>query len=189
LTIPCYIVPIDQTTIKTLYIFVEIAIDSFHLAQTVRLNFPDDRQLFHETLLYPEEMNRQKLPGTRFEPIRHLRITSQTSDVSDTNADDDISPNSTTSSYEPTRLALVSTIQFVSALQRLKEDITTTHKEPAGLIHESLTSTAENNELAVLQLKLWTGRYEVTIPRSKPLSPGELLGCTAPRLNDVDALL
>lgn len=31
--------------------------------------------------------------------------------------------------------------------------------------------------------------YQVTIPQSKPLSPGEVLGCTAPSVPDVDILL
>ncbi|KDQ29104.1 hypothetical protein PLEOSDRAFT_1063861 [Pleurotus ostreatus PC15] len=117
------LVPMDQTTIKTLYVFVEIGIDSTHLVQTIRANFPDTRNEFHEALLDDEEA-RSKLA-------------------------------------EATRLALVSTIQFVAALQHLKEQLTI----------------------------LNTGRYDVTIPRAKPLSPGEILGCTAPQLGDVDAIL
>lgn len=31
--------------------------------------------------------------------------------------------------------------------------------------------------------------YEVTIPQSKPLSPGEILGCTAPVVEDVDTII
>ncbi|KAF7433295.1 Diphthamide biosynthesis protein 1 [Pleurotus ostreatus] len=117
------LVPMDQTTIKTLYVFVEIGIDSTHLVQTIRANFPDTRNEFHEALLDDEEA-RSKIA-------------------------------------EATRLALVSTIQFVAALQHLKEQLTI----------------------------LNTGRYDVTIPRAKPLSPGEILGCTAPQLGDVDAIL
>ncbi|KXN87892.1 Diphthamide biosynthesis protein 1 [Leucoagaricus sp. SymC.cos] len=122
------LVPVDQTSIKTLYVFVEIGIDSSHLHQSIRLNFPSDRQSFRERLLDAEESNRPARP------------------------------------FEPTRLTLVSTIQFVAALQKLKEDLST-------------------------EDKFWTGAYEATIPRSKPLSPGEILGCTAPFLKDVDALI
>lgn len=50
-------------------------------------------------------------------------------------------------------LALVSTIQFVAALQ------------------------GSSKELADLG-------YEVSIPQAKPLSPGEILGCTSPKLED-----
>jgi 2-(3-amino-3-carboxypropyl)histidine synthase len=31
--------------------------------------------------------------------------------------------------------------------------------------------------------------YTVLIPQSKPLSPGEILGCTSPKLNDMDAIV
>lgn len=36
---------------------------------------------------------------------------------------------------------------------------------------------------------MWRGKYSATIPQARPLSPGEILGCTAPILNDVDALI
>ncbi|XP_071849195.1 2-(3-amino-3-carboxypropyl)histidine synthase subunit 1-like isoform X4 [Apostichopus japonicus] len=56
-----------------------------------------------------------------------------------------------------TSLALVSTIQFVAAIQAASRDL--------------------------------TEDYKVTIPQSKPLSPGEILGCTAPRLAALDAII
>jgi 2-(3-amino-3-carboxypropyl)histidine synthase len=31
--------------------------------------------------------------------------------------------------------------------------------------------------------------YEVTLPQSRPLSPGEILGCTAPVISDVDIFI
>jgi 2-(3-amino-3-carboxypropyl)histidine synthase len=37
---PLRAVPVDTTTIKTLYVFVEISVDRAHLAASVRLNFP-----------------------------------------------------------------------------------------------------------------------------------------------------
>ncbi|PCH41136.1 diphthamide synthesis protein [Wolfiporia cocos MD-104 SS10] len=185
------LVPIDQTSIKTLYVFVEIAIDSSHLLQTVRLNFPNDRRRFHEALLDDEESASQISAGHFLTQSNHLRIEGPSSaDLVDEGAD---SSASQSPSYEPTRLALVSTIQFVAALSRLKDDLTAEYTDsasirpPVGMIEGS--SEAEPNELAVGQPKLWAGKYEATIPRSKPLSPGEILGCTAPRLGDVDALL
>uniref|UniRef100_A0A8C0J7G0 2-(3-amino-3-carboxypropyl)histidine synthase subunit 1 n=1 Tax=Chelonoidis abingdonii TaxID=106734 RepID=A0A8C0J7G0_CHEAB len=55
-------------------------------------------------------------------------------------------------------LALVSTIQFVSALQAASQEL--------------------------------RSEYKVTIPQCKPLSPGEILGCTSPRLGpDTDAVV
>ncbi|KAJ7781499.1 putative diphthamide synthesis protein-domain-containing protein [Mycena metata] len=175
------LVPMDQTSIKTLYIFVEIAIDSVHLAQSVRLNFPDDRQVFHEALLDSEESDSKIPAGRQIGPATsHLRIEGPTSvDGQD----------AASGTREPTKLALVSTIQFVAALQRLKEDLSSEHEalnstQPLGLLAEASTSTIDAPKTS-----FWRGKYDATIPRSKPLSPGEILGCTAPRLGDVDALI
>ena len=186
-------VPIDQTTIKTLYVFVEIAIDSSHLVQTIRLNFPNDRQRFHESLLESEEQRAQLPAGHLLNGGGHLRIEGPPSDGDDSGNSAELHP-SPSPSHEVTRLALVSTIQFVSALSNLKDELSveSTHAEvplmPAGLIEGPTDSSSEPSQ-AVGMPRLWTGKYDVTIPRSKPLSPGEILGCTAPQLNDVDALL
>ncbi|KAG9317254.1 diphthamide synthesis protein [Chiua virens] len=163
------LVPIDQTSIKTLYVFVEIAIDSAHLADTVRMNFPSDRATFYEQLINSEENDASIIAGQQIGKTRYLRI--QGSSFGSDAPKHKCSEQSPRMSPEvPTRLALVSTIQFVSALQKLKEDLALGH----GGHEES---------------SFWTGRYDATIPRSKPLSPGEILGCTAPILDEVDALL
>ncbi|KAI0939242.1 hypothetical protein AcV5_000712 [Taiwanofungus camphoratus] len=188
------LVPIDQTTIKTLYVFVEIAIDSSHLAQTIRLNFPNDRRIFYEALINSEESDSQIPTGRHLTQDHHLRIEGPSSCRTD--AEPDTSTASVCSSlpFEPTRLALVSTIQFVSALSQLKDDLTTecsdSHTTPqlAGMI-DGPSQISETDQAAIRHPKLWTGKYEATIPRSKPLSPGEILGCTAPRLGDVDTLI
>uniref|UniRef100_A0A8B9Q379 2-(3-amino-3-carboxypropyl)histidine synthase subunit 1 n=1 Tax=Apteryx owenii TaxID=8824 RepID=A0A8B9Q379_APTOW len=55
-------------------------------------------------------------------------------------------------------LALVSTVQFVSALQAASQEL--------------------------------RSQYKVCVPQCKPLSPGEILGCTSPRLaQDTDAIV
>lgn len=56
------------------------------------------------------------------------------------------------------KLALVSTIQFVSTLHSVAKEL-----QHIG--------------------------YEIKIPQSKPLSPGEILGCTAPKLDDDYSLI
>jgi 2-(3-amino-3-carboxypropyl)histidine synthase len=58
-----------------------------------------------------------------------------------------------------TRLAFVSTIQFVHALHTAAQELRT-----AGYTH-------------------------ISVPQIRPLSPGEVLGCTSPRITDVDALM
>lgn len=93
------LIPIDQTSsIKVLYIFVDIKIDPSHFIETIKVNFPSK-----------------------------------------------------------THLALVSTIQFVTTLH----------------------SVAKNLRIE---------EYMVTVPQTKPLSPGEILGCTAPKLQ-ADAIV
>ncbi|KAF8232465.1 diphthamide synthesis protein [Tricholoma matsutake] len=186
------LVPMDQTSIKTLYIFVEIAIDSSHLAQSVRLNFPSDRQHFREALLESEEKDHKIPIGTQIGPSL-LRIEGPPS--SDRSRDKDSALS--ISNGEPTRLALVSTIQFVTALQKLKEDLTQEARDLASaqstsrflLDQTNSTTTEDEASSSGPGAKSWSGKYEAMIPRSKPLSPGEILGCTAPRLGDVDALI
>jgi 2-(3-amino-3-carboxypropyl)histidine synthase len=173
----------DQTTIKTLYVFVEISIDSTHLTQSVRLNFPSNRKRFYETILDSEETDRKIPAGSQIGRPRHLTV--ERSDPSNI-------PVSDSPSEEHTRLALVSTIQFVAALQHLKEDLSIEYRQSQEP-HSPLLLQSSQEEAATeadpRQSQFWNGKYEASIPRSKPLSPGEILGCTAPRLGDVDALM
>ncbi|KAJ3502861.1 hypothetical protein NLJ89_g8697 [Agrocybe chaxingu] len=113
------LVPMDQTSIKTLYVFVEIGIDSAHLAKTIRMNFPDDREIFHRNLLDNEETRAQIPIGSQIGVSRSLRLEHSSCSTGEPNEEPSVSTSSS-----PTRLALVSTIQFVAALQRLKEDLT-----------------------------------------------------------------
>ena len=84
------------TSIKTLYVFVDIGIDVKHFVDTVRKNFEPD-----------------------------------------------------------TSIILVATIQFMSSLQASKKEL---EKD-----------------------------YSITIPQSRPLSPGEVLGCTSPKVTPANS--
>ena len=175
---------------------MEIAIDASHLVQTIRLNFPNDRQRFYESLLDSEEENAKIPAGRPLVSGGPLRIEGPVAEegssaeragsVQDSSLD--------TPPRELTRLALVSTIQFVSALSHLKDELSVEcsdvdiPKLPVGLIEGPSDGSYDPGQIPG-KPRLWTGRYDVSIPRSKPLSPGEILGCTAPQLNDVDALL
>lgn len=134
------------------------------------MNFPDDKDTFHSNLLDSEEERAQIPIGTKIGVSRNLLLQHESS-----SSEKSEKVESTPAS--PTRFALVSTIQFVAALQRLKEDLSAPVSAPSPM---ASSSTSRN---------FWSGKYEAVIPRSKPLSPGEILGCTAPRLNDVDALM
>lgn len=154
------------------------------------MNFPDDRETFHSNLLDSEEASARIPIGNQVRVGRNLRIVG-TSDGSkeSTLPKDDV----TLSTHPPTKLALVSTIQFVAALQRLKEDLSVTSPEdlssPVNLLGNEASPDVVGDTTESTRSAFWTGKYEAIIPRSKPLSPGEILGCTAPRLEDVDALL
>ena len=95
------LIPVDVTKIKTLYVFVDISIDTGHLVATVERNFQVGKTI-----------------------------------------------------------AIVGTIQFNATLHKVKEPL-----ERAG--------------------------FKVLIPQISPLSKGEILGCTSPKLSkaDVDLIL
>lgn len=166
-------VPIDQTRIKTLYIFVEITIDSDHLAQTIRMNFPSTRTAFRRKVLKNYD-SKEQLPEANISKEAAI--------------DDHLNLNEEQDFPSLTRLALVSTIQFVAPLQRLKEDLSRKEVKMDSQLLLKGSGNTSNEDSRQLQASS-SGTYEVIIPRSKPLSPGEILGCTAPRLGDVDALL
>ncbi|CCU99415.1 unnamed protein product [Malassezia sympodialis ATCC 42132] len=153
-------VPVDQTMIRTLYVFVEILVDTTHLLHSIRANFPSNSAHFHKKVLtQPSEQGMQ------------AAVPVQTSDVEN----------------RPTHLALVGTIQFIAAIQGIRDALT---KGPAdtetqraislGQVHEEKQAVTAEPDV-----------YTVTVPQIKPLSPGEILGCTSPKLDatSVDAIL
>ena len=151
------------------------------------MNFPDDRETFHSTLLDSEEASARIPIGNQIGVGRNLRILGSSKES--TLPKDDVM----LSTSHPTKLALVSTIQFVAALQRLKEDLSVTspgnYSPPVNLLGNEASPDVVGDPPESTRSAFWSGKYEAIIPRSKPLSPGEILGCTAPRLEDVDALM
>ncbi|MCO5611815.1 hypothetical protein L7F22_066074 [Adiantum nelumboides] len=49
------LVPVDQTSIRTLYVFVEIAIDPDHICATIRTNFPALHYEFQESIIKAQD--------------------------------------------------------------------------------------------------------------------------------------
>ncbi|KAF9010445.1 hypothetical protein BDZ89DRAFT_1104482 [Hymenopellis radicata] len=128
----------DEGGLRTLYVFVEIAIDSRHLEETIKLNIPTGKQGLQHLVEDVADV------GEKITAHRHLAISA--------------GEDSESGDAEKTRIALVSTIQFASALSAL---------------HDTLSVD-----------------YNTSIPRAHPLSPGEILGCTAPSLSDdADAII
>lgn len=156
----------NQTSIKTLYVFVEIAIDTPHLALSVRRNFPSSRAAFERVILGAGHSE----PGAKV----------------DIALEPPASSSSSSSTELPTRLALVGTIQFVAAVQSLRDDLSSALPplaEEAEAGDDALAKVARG------EIGVWRGAYDITVPQVRPLSPGEILGCTAPKLGDVDALI
>lgn len=195
------LVPVDTTTIKTLYVFVEIAVDRMHLAQTVRLNFPH---------CIPPRANAAVADknGKGKGPELEIAIEPPTERHScckrgagscpaggcrpETTAATDATPSPPSAK---TKLAVVGTIQFVAAVQGLKADLDAEEAVHAGrLAIEAADHRDDNDQTADVaqqqQQSTTRTEFELVVPQVKPLSPGEILGCTAPRLEaDVDALL
>lgn len=144
-------VPIDQTSIKTLYVFVEISIDRRHLAETVRYNFP-------------------------------RALASSTADVQIA-----LDGQQPVAGPSKTRIATVGTVQFIAAVQSLQDDLDAADRAPRRLaIEDGSRDTRSGEDEPPDHQDL----IEIVVPQIKPLSPGEILGCTAPRLpDDIDALL
>ena len=152
------LVPVDHTKIRTLYVFVEIHLETDHLLETIRANFPSDRATFQRNVLTAPDAQ---------------------------SASPSVSVDSNMSAR--THLALVGTIQFIAAIQDIRTRLTTgedamSRLQIAGVEHMENDSKPNESRAPI---------YEVTVPQIKPLSPGEILGCTSPRLDasQVDAIL
>lgn len=185
-------VPVSQTTLKTLYVFVEIAIDPIHLALSVRRNFPSERSAFRRDVLR-EDTSSASTKDKGKQPLI-IGIERHTTDGR---------PDSSTKvakTPKATKIALVSTIQFISAVQDLRDLLSAELLPPDD--SETIPDNQNGNVVSAQQtqnhlmrvkaeeLGVWRGAYEIVVPQVRPLSPGEVLGCTAPKLDaDVDALM
>lgn len=82
-------------------------------------------------------------------------------------------------------------MQFLNAVHGLKADLEDPAKTKTALsARKAITANGELSGETSEEEKSSEVRWRVTIPQVKPLSPGEILGCTAPKLpKDVDGLL
>lgn len=90
--------------------------------------------------------------------------------------------------HDSCHLAIVGTVQFLAAVHGLKESLES--DAGAAPLPSKLAVTADGEEGRGAAPPLGLVKWRITIPQVKPLSPGEILGCTAPKLPaGVDALL
>lgn len=167
------LIPVDQTMIRTLYVFVEIQVDTTHLYQTIRVNFPADRACF-----------RQRVLTSPYEQATHAALPVQAQEP-------------TTSKKQPTHIALVGTVQFIGAIQAIREALTTCPSEDDISARKAIAPKEESeiagaeHDNSIFGTSGAHGAFKASVPQIKPLSPGEVLGCTSPKLDasDVDAIL
>lgn len=191
------LIPVDQTKIKTLYVFVEISIDPAHLAATVRANFPDDKAQFKARILSGAVDAKGKGKEDAERQDAHVSIGIEGGGQHTDHLLRD---------GRPTHLALVGTVQFINAIQGLRDNLeeeVADGKEgaarSAGDADRLLLtageggdpqSTSSSSPSRYAAPTASTGKYNITVPQVKPLSPGEVLGCTSPRLSsDIDAVI
>ncbi|EPQ26028.1 uncharacterized protein PFL1_06481 [Pseudozyma flocculosa PF-1] len=185
------LIPVDQTKIKTLYVFVEISIDPAHLAATVRANFPDQKALFRQRILGGSQEGDED-GGAK--PQIQVGLEDE---------DGNASAGSLTPGTAPTHLVLVGTVQFINAIHGLREALEAEqHRHADGSVSSgplpdrlritagpdgsSSAPSADSPAAESSPLGWHSGSYRITVPQVKPLSPGEILGCTSPKLSDTD---
>lgn len=167
-------VPIDTTTIRCLYVFVEISVDTKHLLETVKLNFPACL-----------EANKQSSEDSEGSRAGKPSLAIEHDDGLSTAANEEARGNGQTTCH----LAVVGTVQFLAAVHGLKVDLEG-EVGKVGNTSSRLAITSGEAGSAELGTSPNQVNWKVTIPQVKPLSPGEILGCTAPRLSGgIDALL
>lgn len=119
------LVPVTKTSVKTLYVFVEIVIDVDHVEALIK------------KYLVLKEISLDEAERLGFDTVERIK--------------------------KMKKIALVSTVQFISTVHVIKQRLF------------DLCSTFD---------------VQLFIPQSRPLSSGEVLGCTAPQLpSDVDGIL
>ena len=192
------LVPVDQTAIKTLYVFVEISIDPAHLASTIRANFPSDKHDFRANILGGS----QNTAGKRAE----VDESAGRAKIEIGGEDQAATAATAKGARAQTHLALVGTVQFINAIHGLREaleqqqyrladgQIVSGEPQPDRLMLTagSATDGAVDHIVQAAKWKAWSsGEYKVTVPQVKPLSPGEVLGCTSPKLakESIDAIV
>jgi len=154
------------------------------LAASVRLNFPHCIPPRNSATLSNAALAKGKGP--------ELEIAIESPNPS-TQTDASTEAQEEPKKKKTTKLAVVGTIQFVAAVQGLKSDLEieeASRSEQLAIEAPPSESQLQETDQTNRQSQKKEEAFEIIVPQVKPLSPGEILGCTAPRLaDDVDALL
>ena len=155
--------------------------DTQHLVDTVRVNFPACLEATSDSFSLSGKGKSKAKARARDISEPAVNIASDAITMNMTLADKKAEES------QDCRLALVGTVQFLAAVHGLKAELET-ERQSSNSLPPRLAIT-QDTEKSSPNMPLPT-RYHITIPQVKPLSPGEILGCTAPRLpSDLDALI
>eukprot|EP00879_Flechtneria_rotunda_P022580 GHRR01023843.1.p1 GENE.GHRR01023843.1~~GHRR01023843.1.p1 ORF type:complete len:409 (+),score=119.22 GHRR01023843.1:233-1459(+) len=167
------LVPVDVTSIPCLYIFVDIQIDVDHLVETIRLNFPAQQHVqcqlrqttAHEAVQQQLQQVQLHVSGRSLMPAEQVASA-------------------------PPAAAAVPTQQgtYPTNVPAGAEASIQQQHQPPRLI---LAGTIQFSSAIQLAKQRLAAEYpSLAIPKCRPLSPGEVLGCTAPVIQqDADALV
>jgi 2-(3-amino-3-carboxypropyl)histidine synthase len=177
------LVPVGVTAVPCMYVFVDVAVDVEHLVGTVRLNFPP--------VLEGREQREAAGVGEQEEQEGAMARAGKGQGQADAEEEDAAGggaaaaagragraggdptgrPPTSPSLPMPVRcLALAGTIQFSGAIAAARAALLAGEGEGEGGEGGAAAAAAPYP------------RGSLIVPKSRPLSPGEVLGCTAPRL-------
>lgn len=166
--------------------------DAAHICATIRSNFPSEKADFKAQVLEQPENGIKPEIAIAFEAEE--QGAQEKSDVA---------------IARPTHLALVATVQFINVLPSIRDSLemrldhgqfydvggADTAAVNSGLALQSGSGKDEDSTMSRLTTQSWfASPYRITIPQIKPLSSGEILGCTSPNLakgtaDGVDAII
>lgn len=204
--------------LRTLYIFVEISVDSPHLSSTIRTNFPSKKREFRRKILGIGGGSEGKEKGKENLNSRFQKIEIESPSIGEVfstegKPEEVVNGNDKTEGKgmgegnrkedEPTHFVLVATVQFIGALQGLRESLERSQFKPLpthsnssqnrlmiederDFKNPSSSSPPEAETETSSSTPWYSTPYKITIPQSKPLSKGEVLGCTSPNFSTGD---
>ena len=163
------LVPIDVVSIKVLYVFVDIGIDVDHLVATIRKNFtPSTRLALMGVIQFSSAINKVKA---------ELQNPQSCGTSSDSGACKCVGAVASKAVVEPER----DTRSMYD--QQLRVQPTEEVPEDSSVTDEQQEETAQKAASAAIE-----PFSHVFVPQARPLSGGEVLGCTSPILpTDIDA--
>ncbi|WIA41194.1 hypothetical protein OEZ86_004809 [Tetradesmus obliquus] len=172
------LVPVDVTCIPCLYVFVDIQVDVDHLVDTIQLNFPPLPA--GAAAGAQQQQQQQQEPAAEQQQLQSLRLSTAADDSSQQQEPQQQQQQASSQQQQ----------QQASSQQQQHQQQQQTRPQQLVLAGTIQFSSA----LQVTKQRLASEYPNLSIPKVRPLSPGEVLGCTAPvlaqqGLGDADALV